>query len=682
MKTFINATLAIVLALPGAQLCAEEVFVPSYKGTTATTDAMPCPPSCPGIGFTIFGASNFSASQVNPAPIIPNNARRIIYGNAEGATWSVTPSDAIVTPTTPAGTGPYTFTGLQNIGVYKVYLTKGQTNNASTNIIVSLTASGGDLADTNGVSASEILLDIFQRSNTEAMHKWYHVAYLTNHTANPTLTLTHFSGAINDAEANINNAQRWYVDAFRFEFLDQCAGVAEQVGIGGPLVQGQTSVNVTGVAEGATNVTVYANTALVGEANNPAGFAAGTVAVTTSSLNKGDIITAGQIKNGCASIVPGSGPIVGGGPNATVKAFLAFWKHPEFAGPAGADAPSALLTNTTYFLKASGFTSGFGTAPLGGEVLFPGSCWQTVTFDHALDPTLTSNGSSTAANTDPFAAIEGLIFALEDADSGPYDIYVDYIANGSVVIEDFEGYTPGTASTFVAPNQASSPNPASTYLSSPNSTVVSQENVFEGTNALRIQWQWAEASNIRWAHVLANNPDSGKVYPQVDVSKPITIRYLVLPVGETTNRLYFQTVPVSQTRTPGQSVTFSVQPLGDGPFTYQWLYEGNPIPDATDSNSYTKSNLQLEDSGAYSVMVFGGSGCTATLTATLTVSEVVQPPTLNFSISGGQIILTWEGQFTLERATDVTGAWTEVSSTSGYPEDLNSSPTRFFRLRQ
>jgi hypothetical protein len=681
MKKIITTLLTIVISSPMMPVSAEEVFVPSYKGTTATTDVMPCPPSCPAAGFTLFGASNFSASQATPAPVIPNNARRIIYGNAEGAAWSVTPTDVVVTPNLPAGTGPYTFTALQNIGVYKVYLTKGQTNNASTNIVVSLTAVGGDLADANGVAATEVLLDIYQRSNTDALHKWFHVGYLTNHTASPTLTLTHVSGAINDADAAANNAQRWYVDAFRFEYLDQCAGVAEQVSIGGPLIQGQTSVNVIGVASGATNVTVYAQGIPVGQATHPTGFAGGTVAVSTSTLNKGEVITAGQTKDGCFSIVPGSGPVVGGGPNATLKAFLAFWKHAEFAGPTGANAPSDMLTNTTYFLKATGFTSGFGTAPLGGEILAPGTCWQTVTFDHAIDPTLAANGSYTTPNADPFAALEGLMFAIQDADSGPYDVYIDQILNGDVIIEDFEGYIPGTANTFTAPNQAASPNPASTYLSAPNSSLIAQNNVFEGTNSLRIQWQWTEASDIRWAHILANNTNSGKVYPQIDVSKPITIRYLVLPVGETTNRLFFQSVPASQTKSIGQSVTFSVQPVGDGPFTYEWQHEGNPIEGATGS-SYTRSNLQLGDAGNYSVIVTGSTGCTATHKAKLTVLEVVPQPTLNFSVSAGQITLTWEGNFTLERATAITGPWTDVSVTSGYQESLSSSATRFFRLRQ
>jgi len=48
----------------------------------------------------------------------------------------------------------------------------------------------------------------------------------------------------------------------------------------------------------------------------------------------------------------------------------------------------------------------------------------------------------------------------------------------------------------------------------------------------RIQWQWPDANNIRWAHVLAN-ATTGKHYPQLDTTKPITLRVLLLPVGTT-----------------------------------------------------------------------------------------------------------------------------------------------------
>lgn len=669
------------LFLPMMPLCAENVFITGWKGTSSGSDQTPPPLSVIDAGFAPAGAGGASASQVSPVPVIPNNARRIHYGRAPGATWSLTPTDMTVTPTAPAGTGPYTFTALQNIGVYKIYLTKGQDNNASTNIVVAMTASGGDLADTNGVAATSISLDMFQKGKPN--HVWVHVGYITNTTLSPTITLTHIGGEINDTDGANANAQRWYTDAIRFEFLDQCAGVANQVSVGGPLVQGQTFVNVKEVAAGATNVTVFANGSQVGQTNNAAGFAAGNLTVkTTVPLNKGERITAGQTKGGCDSIIPGTGPTVGSGPNAQIRAFLSCWQNSSLAGPVGANTTTG-LTNA-YMLKATGLISAFGTAPTGGETLSPDQCWKTAIFDHAVDPGFTFTGIG-LFNSDPFCALEGLVFSIDDTESGPYNIYVDQIKNGDTVIEDFEGSAAGVERTFTAPKNATgstAPSAVSTYLSDPNSSLVSQANAFDGTNSCQIQWQWSDDSNIRWAHIVATNT-SGKIYPQLDVTKPITVRYLVLPAGETTNKLHFPVVPVNQTKTTNGTVTFNVTAAGEGPFTYQWQFAAGDISGETLS-SYTKSNLQLTDDGVYSVVVTGngGAGCSATTSAKLTVTETVPAPTLNYSVSGGQITLTWTGNFTLQSSTNVLGPWNNITTTSGYAESVHSSTAKFFQLHQ
>ena len=657
---------------------AENVFITGWKGTTAnSTDYTPDPLSVIDSGFPGSGAGNASASVVSPVPIIPNNARRIHYGRSAGATWLLTPTNMTVTPVTPAGTGPYTFTALQNIGVYKIYLTKGQNNNASTNIIIEMTATGGALADTNGVGATAIYLDMYQKGKPNGV--WVHVGYITNSIFSPTISLKHFSGEINDTDAANGNAQRWYTDAIRFEYLDACAGVAEEVNVVGPLVAGQTFVTLTNVALGATNVTVYVNNSQVAQLTNSPGFLTNVLNVTTPPLVKGQRITAGQTKGGCSSLVPTTGPMVGGGPNSQIKAFLSCWQNSAFQGPVGASTTSNLTAN--YFLKADGLTSAFGTAPTGGQPLPTGDCWQTVTFNHATDPAIYSTGGGITTG-DPYCALAGLLFTIDSDNSGPYDIYVDEIKNGNTVIENFEGYSIGSTNAFSAPKTATAPNPGSTYLAEPNSSVISQNNVFEGTNALRIQWQWSDNSNVRWAHILATN--SNKCYPQLDTSKPITVRYLVLQSNQTTNRLSFTTVPQSQLKSVGDTLTLSVQAKGEGPFTYQWQYAGTPLTDETNS-VYTKLNLQESDTGDYSVVVTGanGTGCSATVSALVTVTTAILPPTLSYSVGGGQITLTWTGSFTLQSNTNLTtGSWNDVTATSGYSESLTTDSTKFFRLRQ
>ncbi len=680
VKTLGKVGCLALFTLTSASLLAEDVFITGWKGLTANaTDHTPAPSSVIDTGFPASGAGNASASKVSPTPIIPNSDRRIHYGRVAGATWTLTPTDVSVTPVSPVGKGPYQFTALQNIGVYKLYLTKGQDNNASLDIIIQMSATGGQLADTNGVANNAILLDMYQKGKPNNV--WVHVGYLTNTVLSPTITLQHVSGEINDLDGANNNAKRWYTDAIRFEYLDQCVGVATQVDVSGPLVQGQQFVNVSGVVAGATNVNVYANNSLIGTTNSVTGFTAGALTVrTTSALIKGSSITANQAKNGCIGSIPASGPIVGSGPNASLTASLSLWKNAAFTGPVGTNTSSGFTVN--YFLKAAGFIGGFGTAPVGGADVPTSDCWQTITFDHSTDASVGANGTPVGQNTDPFCALDGLLFSIAEDESGPYELYVDQISNGDVVIENFEGLAAGSSRLFAAPNAAGSPSPASTYVSAPNFSMVSTNNGFDGTNSLRVQWQWVDGNQTRWARVPANMTNSSKFFTQLDPNKPITVRYLLLPAGSTTNKLRFPTVPVNQTKSVGTSATFTVGATGDAPITYQWQFAGTDIPGATTS-SYTKSNLQVTDSGSYTVVVTGGTGCTATHQATLTVSDVIAPPTLSYSIGAGKITFTWSGSFTLQSKTSLsTGSWNDVTSTSGYQENLNSSTTKFFQLRQ
>src|SRR5262249_44316179 len=160
-----------------------------------------------------------------------------------------------------------------------------------------------------------------------------------------------------------------------------------------------------------------------------------------------------------------------------------------------------------------------------------------------------------------------------------------------------------------APNQAGSPSPGATYLGAPNSSAVSQVNAYDGTNSCRLQWQWQDANhNARWATVLASGATSGKTYPQLDTHQPITVRYLVLPVGTSVGNVFNGTVSAiaktPATASTTSSNTLSVTVTGAGSYTYQWGFNGGPIGGATDSAyvaGYPAGLNNPGDSGTYSV---------------------------------------------------------------------------------
>ncbi len=77
--------------------------------------------------------------------------------------------------------------------------------------------------------------------------------------------------------------------------------------------------------------------------------------------------------------------------------------------------------------------------------------------------------------------------------------------------------------------------------------------------------------------------------------------------------------PADQTVSPGLDVTFAATISGSSPLTYQWLFNGDPIPGST-AASCLVTNVQFENAGGYSLLVSNAFGSTNSLVATLTVS--------------------------------------------------------------
>ena len=76
--------------------------------------------------------------------------------------------------------------------------------------------------------------------------------------------------------------------------------------------------------------------------------------------------------------------------------------------------------------------------------------------------------------------------------------------------------------------------------------------------------------------------------------------------------------PVSQSIQAGSNVTFSVTASGTSPLKYQWRFNGNFIPVATNT-SLSRTNVQFANAGGYSVVVTNSFGSVTSAVAQLTV---------------------------------------------------------------
>ncbi len=212
-----------------------------------------------------------------------------------------------------------------------------------------------------------------------------------------------------------------------------------------------------------------------------------------------------------------------------------------------------------------------------------------------------------------------------------------------------------------------------------------------GTAPLAYQWKFngtniLNATNSTYAKNNVQPSDAGNYSVGITNS-----------VGGTNSSNAFLTVidyptirsaPQDATRPTGSNVTFSVTATGTAPLSYQWKFNDTDIPGATGTN-YTRSNLQTNDSGTYSVLVTNAAG-NATASATLTVNLPLPLEIISVALSpDGQIHLIVSGEpgnYFIDGTAEL-GTWspiTNIVNTSGTFEFIDSTtnfPARFYRVR-
>lgn len=397
----------------------------------------------------------------------------------------------------------------------------------------------------------------------------------------------------------------------------------------GPISTNSTQVAVVGVTAGATAVTVYQNTGVSG-AMTPigtltTGIVAGTNLVTVTGLTKAAQVVATQTVGGQESCIPvaSAGITVGGGANPRLRIAASIRQPGGLTGPIGANGGGPAGT-TIYWEHAT------GANVAGGLVLQPSTNWQTVIFYPTDSRFIWNAGTQTLPDVNQYGILEGLGLAIDDlTDTGPYDVYVDNLRNGTTLLQDFENENPGSEVLFAKPGNSGTtsgnilPPPAS------DSATVSGAQAAEGTNSVRLRWQFNGTNSSKYVRL--NALSTGGIEPTpnpiIDVTQPIAIDVLLLPVNKTVaHSIGLVGMLVNQTNCSGGSASFSVPvtpPVGATPtYTYQWKFKNVNIPGATTS-SFTTNNITSASAGSYSVAVSDGT-YTVTPAATLTVpAEIV-----------------------------------------------------------
>ena len=201
-------------------------------------------------------------------------------------------------------------------------------------------------------------------------------------------------------------------------------------------------------------------------------------------------------------------------------------------------------------------------------------------------------------------------YPVQSADSG--------LAQHMAVMKDFTISLGGTSSN-IAPSITTQPQ---SQAVSPGSNVTFTV-VASGTTPFSYQWLF-NGTNISAAntnfYTLANAQftNAGNYSVIVtNIAGSITSSNAVLTVSNLPPSITTQ--PQSQTVNVGGSVTFTVVAGGTAPLSYQWLLGGTNIAGAT-TNSCTRTHVQTNDAGNYTVVVTNVAGCVTSVVATLTVN--------------------------------------------------------------
>jgi sugar lactone lactonase YvrE len=99
---------------------------------------------------------------------------------------------------------------------------------------------------------------------------------------------------------------------------------------------------------------------------------------------------------------------------------------------------------------------------------------------------------------------------------------------------------------------------------------------------------------------------------------------------------FFTAQPASQTVNLGSNATFSMGIAGTAPFSFQWNFNGAPIPGATNP-SYTVAQAQQSAAGSYTVTVTNLDGSTTSSAAMLTIGVPSGSPSITAQPQGGPL---------------------------------------------
>lgn len=269
-------------------------------------------------------------------------------------------------------------------------------------------------------------------------------------------------------------------------------------------------------------------------------------------------------------------------------------------------------------------------------------------------------------------------YQISNAHSGDAGSYTVTVTNSAGVVTS----SPASLTVSVA-------STAPVLLTQPQSTTaaigaaVNFSASASSTAGLSYQWSkdgspLAGATTNQYSIPSVSTSDAGSyMVTATNGFGSVSSKAAVLTVNAAQDAPIISGQPQSLTVAPGSGASFSVTAGGTAPFTYQWMYNGTAIANATGA-SYTNSSVQAGDAGNYTVVVTNSIGSATSQAAVLTVSSSVAAPvfvtqstgdpvasghSISFSATtGGNAAALYQWQV----STDGGSSWVSLSDNATY----------------
>ncbi|MGA2241784.1 MAG: glycosyl hydrolase family 28 protein [Verrucomicrobiota bacterium] len=192
-----------------------------------------------------------------------------------------------------------------------------------------------------------------------------------------------------------------------------------------------------------------------------------------------------------------------------------------------------------------------------------------------------------------------------------------------------------------------------------------------GSYPLSFQWYFntntpLPGATSPWLTLTNVQPGDAGSYSVVvsNATASVTSSYAILTVNTNPAAPVFILQPVSLTaREEDDAAAFTAAAVGTQPITYQWNFNGAPIPDAT-SNTLNLAGIKLSDAGDYTVIAANSIGSTTSSVAVLTVVPIIPPlPVINTNNIVN--ILDFGASTTKDNTTNIQNAINSAATTNG-----------------